>query len=225
MEILLVDQDLAFARRLEKKLLKLGHRCAIFARAELADAPALQGNHDLLVIDVKTAGDAGSRFMEKFSQQRQTPVIVTSTNADIAAKIHHLNLGAVDYVVKPVDFEEFLARISLQLRKSSPQAAIASKLVFGDLVIDLSTGSAERGGRCIHLTPQEFATLLCLARHQGEAVSRQALRENVWGQAHLPRANVINVAVGRLRRKIDAAFDRKFIHTVHGVGYVAAYRD
>ncbi|MNR38674.1 Transcriptional regulatory protein CusR [compost metagenome] len=103
--------------------------------------------------------------------------------------------------------------------------ALASKLVFGDLVINLASSSVERGGRSINLTTQEFATLLYLARHQGEPVSRQQLFENVWGHAQPQGANVINVAVGRLRRKIDAAFERKFIHTVHGTGYEAGYRD
>ncbi|MNV57404.1 Transcriptional activator protein CzcR [compost metagenome] len=103
--------------------------------------------------------------------------------------------------------------------------AIASKLDFGDLVINLSNSSVERGGRIIHLTQQEFATLLCLARHHGQPVSRQQLLENVWGDGHALRANVINVAMGRLRRKIDAAFEKKFIHTVHGTGYAAGYRD
>lgn len=225
MEILIVDQDLPFARRLEKKISRLGHSADLLACCALAAAQVLQRSYDLLIINVKHTGDAGSQFIESFSQLRHTPVIVTSTNGEVAAKIHHLNLGAVDYVVKPVDFEELMARITLQLRKATPSSAIAAKLVFGDLVINLASGSVERGGQSISLTTQEFATLLYLARHQGKPVSRQQLFENVWGGSHAHRANVINVAMGRLRRKIDASFERKWIHTVHGVGYVAEYRD
>lgn len=225
MEILIVDQDLPFARRLEKKILRLGHSADLLACCALAADQALQRSYDLLIINVKHTGDVGSQFIESFSQVRNTPVIVTSTNGQVAAKIHHLNLGAVDYVVKPVDFEEFMARITLQLRKATPSSAIAAKLVFGDLVINLASGSVERGGRSIHLTTQELATLLYLARHQGEAVSRQQLFDHVWGASHSHRANVINVAMGRLRRKIDAGLEKKFIHTVHGIGYVAGYRE
>ena len=151
--------------------------------------------------------------------------MVTSFNGEVSSKIHHLNIGAVDYVVKPVDFEEFMARVALQLGKSLPRVDVSSKLDLGDLVINLASRSVERGGLSIQLTTQEFATLLYLARHQGEPVSRQQLLENFWSPSQPPRANVVNVAMGRLRRKIDAGFEKKFIHTVHGVGYVAEYRD
>lgn len=225
MEILIVDQDSSFSSRLGKKLLSIGHQSERFGCCERAGKQAMQGGYDLLVINVENIGDAASRFIERFSKARSTPVIVTSINADVETKIHHLKIGAVDYMVKPVDFEEFLARVNLQLRKRTPHSAVTSKLIFDDLTIHLSSNSIERGGRSISLTQQEFSTLLYLARHQGMPVSRETLFENVWGGKKLHQANLVNVAIRRLRRKMDDAFEKKFLHTVHGVGYVAEYRD
>lgn len=225
MEIIIVDRDLPFACRLEKMILQMGHGSIRFDGCAQARERAYSGQCDLLVVNIDNDGGAASKFIELFSRMHHAPVIVTSVNAEIACKIHHLNIGAVDYVVKPVDFEEFMARVALQLGRRTAPVEIASKLDFGDLVINLSNSSVERGGRTIPLTPQEFATLLCLARQRGQPVSRQQLLDKVWGPGHALRANVINVAMGRLRRKIDAAFDRKFIHTIHGTGYAAGYRD
>ncbi|MEG1770627.1 MAG: response regulator transcription factor [Comamonas sp.] len=225
MEILIVDQDSIFAKRLKKKLLGIGRKSDVFECCERAIEPALRRGYELLIINVENTGDKGSKFIERFNQAKSTPVIVVSENGEVETKIHHLRIGAVDYVVKPVDFEELLARVNMQLRKRMPQSTFTSKLIFDDLTINLSDSSVERGGRLINLTKQEFATLLYLARHQGKPVSRDKLFEHVWGSKNLQQANLVNVAVGRLRRKIDDAFEKKFLHTVHGVGYVAEYRD
>ncbi|WP_159914571.1 response regulator transcription factor [Pantoea sp. 18069] len=221
----MVDQDSHFLRRLEQKLSGIGHQSYLFDCYARAGQSVLQGNYNLLIVNIENTGDEGSRFVERFSKERSTPVIVTSTNGEVETKIHHLKIGAVDYVVKPVDFEEFMARVSVQLGKGVAHSVVTSKLVFDDLTIHLSSSSVERGGRLISLTKQEFSTLLYLARHQGEPVSREKLFENVWGNKNLRQANLINVAIGRLRKKIDDSFERKFLHTVHGIGYVAEYRD
>jgi DNA-binding response OmpR family regulator len=225
MEILIVDRDGDFARTLEEKLSGMGRKADMFACCKCARETALERNYSLLIVNVEKVGDECSGFIESFSKASSTPVIVVSSNAEIESKIHHLKIGAVDYVVKPVDFEELLARVDLQLRKRTLHSDCTAKLVFDDLTIHLSSGCVERAGRSINLTRQEFATLLYLARHQGKTVSRQKLFENVWGSKHLHQANLVNVAIGRLRRKIDHSFEKKFLHTVHGVGYVAEYRD
>lgn len=225
MKILIVDRDGDFARRLKTKLLDMGRKADLFECCQCACEPALERNYSLLIVNVEKVGDECSRFIESFNKASSTPVIVVSRNAEIEAKIHHFKIGAVDYVVKPVDFEEFLARVDLQLRKRTLHSDYTSKLVFDDLTIHLSSGCVERAGKSINLTQQEFATLLYLARHQGKTVSRQKLFENVWGSKHLHQANLVNVAIGRLRRKIDHSFEKKFLHTVHGIGYVAEYRD
>lgn len=225
MDILIVDRDAAFSRRLKNNLLSIGKKSDLFECCERASGPALRKNYHLLIVNIENTGDQCSRFIEKFSQARSTPVIVVSRNSELDTKIHHLKIGAVDYLVKPVNFEELIARVDLQLRKRISTSAFTSKLIFDDLTIHLSDSSVQRGGRNINLTKQEFATLLCLARRQGQAVSRQTLFEHVWGSATSPQANLVNVAMRRLRRKIDDAFEKKFLHTVHGIGYLAGYRD
>ena len=225
MDILIVDSDADFSRQLKINLRNIGRKCDLLECCERASGAALRKSYKLLIINIENTGDQCSQFIERFSQARNTPVIVVSRNAELDTKIHHLKVGAVDYVVKPVDFEELIARVDLQLRKRISTSVVTSKLIFDDLTIHLSDSSVERGGRNINLTPQEFATLLCLARRQGQAVSRQTLFEHVWGSAKPPQANLVNVAVRRLRRKIDDAFEKKFLHTVHGIGYLAGYRD
>lgn len=225
MEILIVDKDLPFAMKLIDELLSIGHKSNFYDNCRQAYEISLKTPHDLLVVSVEEIDDEASIFAGNFSKIHNIPVIVTSKNGELESKIHHLKAGAVDYVVKPVDFEELMARVTLQLRKRTQYKSPASKLIFDDLIIHLSKNSVERDGKCINLTKQEFATLLYLSRRRGELVTREELFENVWGQATLTRVNIINVAIRRLRKKIDDGHKRKFLHTVHGVGYIAEFRD
>jgi len=225
MRILIVDKDLPFAIKVANELANLGHKPYFFDCFSKGYQASLQGDHDLLLINVNSVGDEGSCFVEKFSKRHTTPVIVTSSNGEIYAKIHHLKIGADDYIVKPVATEELMARISLQLRKRIRHSIPNSTLVFGDLIIHLSKNCVERNGISITLTKQEFSTLLYLVRRQGELVTRDELFKNIWGKSSLRRSNLVNVAIRRLRQKIDEPFDKKFLYTVHGIGYIAEYRD
>lgn len=225
MKILIVDKDLPFAMRLTNELISIGHTSNIYSNCKQAYDAILNISHDLIIINIDYIGDESSIFVESFNKIQSIPIIVTSQNGELETKIYHLKAGAVDYVVKPVDFEEFIARVKLQLRKIHHQSAPTSKLVFDDLIIYLSKNCVERNGKLINLTKQEFATLLYLARRKGELVTREELFENVWGNSNLNSSNLINVAIRRLRRKLDEGHDRKFLHTVHGIGYIAEYRD
>lgn len=225
MEIFIVDKDFSFAMRLMDELLGIGHKSYFYDNYRLAYEEITNRSQDLLIINVEEIGDEASVFVSDFLKLHNIPVIVTSSNGELSSKIYHLKAGAVDYVVKPVSFEELIARITLQIRKRTQNQTPTSKLIFDDLVIHLSKNCVERSGKRINLTKQEFATLLYLARRKGELVTREELFQNVWGQVNMSTANLINVAIRRLRRKIDEGYDRKFLHTVHGIGYIAEYRD
>lgn len=117
MDILIVDSDADFSGKLRNNLRNIGRKCDLLECCERVSGAALRKNYQLLIINIENTGDRCSQFIEQFSQARNTPVIVVSRNAELDAKIHHLKVGAVDYVVKPVDFEELIARVDLQLRK------------------------------------------------------------------------------------------------------------
>lgn len=225
MQILIVDDDYPFTTNLANALVMAGHKSHIFNCCTHAYEASLRRKFDLAIINVKTAGDEESLLIRNLSRITTAPIIAISSNGDLETKIHHLNVGATDYVVKPVDFEELMARVALQLRKVARPSLKISKLIFDDLIIHLSKNCVERSGKIINLTKQEFEILIYLARRQGELVTREELFKNVWGQANLYRANLVNVAVHRLRQKIDGTFEKKFLNTIHGIGYVAEYRN
>lgn len=225
MKILIVDKDFPFAIRIANELASVGHKPYFFDCYYKGHQASLQCDYDLLIINIDSVGDEGSCFVEKFCKRHTTPVIVTSLNGGIDTKVHHLKIGADDYVVKPVATEELMARVSLHLRKRIRHATQSSTLVFGDLIIHLSKNCVERSGKSITLTKQEFSTLLYLIRRQGELVTRDEIFKNIWGDSSLRKSNLVNVAIRRLRQKIDEPFDKKFLYTVHGIGYIAEYRD
>jgi two-component system, OmpR family, copper resistance phosphate regulon response regulator CusR len=149
---------------------------------------------------------------------RQTPVLFLTARDTLDDKVKGLELGADDYMVKPFAFSELLARIRTILRRGPERRAETAKIA--DLEIDFFKRKATRAGKRIELSPKEFATLWFLASHQGEVLSRTLISEHVWDINFESDANVVDVAIRRLRKKVDEPFSTSLIHTVRGAGYV-----
>jgi two-component system copper resistance phosphate regulon response regulator CusR len=154
---------------------------------------------------------------------KQTPVIMLTARDRIEDRVRGLHDGADDYLVKPFSFLELLARLQALQRRGRSQEP--SQLKIANLQIDLIARKAWRGGTRIDLTAKEFALLAVLARRQGEILSKTAIAELVWDMNFDSNTNVVEVAIKRLRSKVDAAFAPKLLHTIRGMGYVMELRD
>src|SRR6266568_7045030 len=176
---------------------------------------------DLVVLDLMLPRRDGLEVLTTLRKRGlQTPVLILTAKDTIEDRVHGLDSGADDYLVKPFAFPELLARIRALLRRGRPDQIL--KLQQDDLAMDLVTRKAVRAGQPLELTVKEFELLEYLLRHVGHVVSREMLASDVWrvSARATPLDNVIDVTVARLRRKIDDPFETKLLHTVRGVGFV-----
>jgi len=178
---------------------------------------ATSGHYDLILLDVMLPGADGWSVLENLRRQRQTPVLFLSARDTVADRVKGLELGADDYLVKPFAFSELLARIRTLLRRGAAPAE--QRYRIADLDVDTVRRRVVRGGERIELTAKEYALLDYFVRHVGEVVSRTLIAEHVWDMNFDSDTNVVDVAVKRLRAKIDNAFDPKLIHMVRSIGY------
>jgi len=160
----------------------------------------------------------GWAMLKDLRASKSTPVLFLSARDDVEDRVRGLELGADDYLVKPFAFVELLARVRTLVRRGPPREAELT--VVGDLEIDSIRRRVKRAGVRIELTPREFSLLQLLARRRGEVMSRTQIASYVWDMNFDSDTNVVEVAVRRLRAKIDDAFPDKLIHTVRGVGYM-----
>jgi two-component system, OmpR family, copper resistance phosphate regulon response regulator CusR len=176
--------------------------------------------YDLAILDVMLPGMDGWRVLQALrAAGREFPVLFLTARDQVDDRVKGLELGADDYLTKPFAFAELLARVRTLLRRGKSQAS-PELLQVADLVIDLLRRRVLRGGRRIELTPKEFALLELFVRRQGEVLPRSLIASQVWDMNFDSDTNVIDVAVRRLRAKIDDEFEQKLIHTVRGMGYV-----
>ena len=169
-------------------------------------------------------GADGWQVIRQLRQENATPVIFLSARGKVEDRVKGLELGADDYLVKPFAFSELLARVRTLLRRGSAERE-PDVLRLSDLELDVRTRRVSRGGKLIQLTAKEFALLQLMLRRAGEALSRTQIAEQVWDMNFDSDTNVVEVAVRRLRSKVDDPFERKLIHTLRGVGYVMEVRD
>ena len=184
---------------------------------------ALNGNYDLIVLDVGLPGIDGWEVLRLLRTQRRTPAMFLTAHDRVEDRVKGLELGADDYLVKPFAFSEFLARVRALLRRGS--GSDSDVLQLADLVVHQLKRRVERAGQRIDLTAKEYALLTLLLRRTGEILSRTLIAEQVWDMNFDSDTNVVEVAVRRLRAKIDDPFSEKLIHTVRGFGYVMERRD
>ena len=180
----------------------------------------IEGDQDLIILDVMLPRMDGWGVLQALTQAGiSTPVIFLTAKDQVEDRVRGLELGAADYLVKPFSFAELLARVRNVLRRG-PTAIESSVLQVADLEVDLLRRRVSRAGRRIDLTPKEFGLLELLVRRQGEVLPRSLIASLVWDMNFDSDTNVIEVAMRRLRAKVDEGFDVRLIQTVRGMGYV-----
>jgi DNA-binding response OmpR family regulator len=218
MRVIVVEDEERVASFISKGLEGAGYVTEVVRTGHAALESIRERGADLILLDVGLPDIDGFAVLREVRKtDQETPVIMLTARGDVPSRVQGLDLGADDYLAKPFDFDELIARIRAQLRHSrQPQA---SMLQAGDLHLDLKTRRAERGGRATDLTSREFALLEFLMRHEGQVLSRSQILGSVWGYSFDPQSNVVDVYVGYLRGKLDRPDDGTIIETVRGGGY------
>ena len=224
MKILVVEDEPKTAAYLRKGLSESGFVVDVAKRGEAGLQMALGGDYDLVILDVGLPERDGWSILEELRRAgRQTPVLFLTARDQVRDRVRGLELGADDYLVKPFAVSELLARVRSVLRRG-PRRQLET-LRIADLEIDLVRQRASRAGRPLQLTPKEFALLSLLARRAGEVLSRTIITEQVWDMNFDSDTNVVDVAVRRIRSKVDDPFPIKLIRTIRGIGYVLEDRE
>ena len=223
MKILVIEDEPKAAQYLRQGLTESGYSVEVALNGTDGLHAAANGDHDLLILDVMLPGIDGFAVLSALRTSRQTPVLMLTARGKTDDKLRGFELGADDYLVKPFQFPELLARVRALLKRGQPTATDPT-LRVGDLEIDPVRHRATRGGQRIQLTAKEFALLSLLAQRSGEVLSRTQIASLVWDIHFDSDSNVVEVAMRRLRAKVDDPFPDKLIHTVRGVGYVLDQR-
>lgn len=223
MKILLIEDEVRAAAYLQQGLTENSYTVEVAYTGTDGLHAAANGDHDLIVLDIMLPGIDGFAVLSALRTSKQTPVLMLTARGRMNDKVKGFELGADDYLVKPFEFPELLARVRALLKRSSSAAAPDVERV-ADLEIDPIKHRATRAGQRIDLSAKEFALLMLLARKSGQVLSRTQIASMVWDINFDSDTNVVEVAVRRLRAKVDDAFDTKLIHTVRGVGYVLESR-
>ncbi len=223
MRILIVEDEVKTAAYLRRGLTESGYVVDVAHDGEDGLHLARTGDYALLILDVMLPERSGWSIITELRRQgKETPTLFLTARDAVEDRIKGLELGADDYLVKPFVFSELLARVRTILRRGPLRQP--EVIEIADLRIDLLRHKASRGGERLDLTPKEFSLLSLLARRQGEVLSRSLIADQVWDMNFDSDTNVVDVAVRRLRTKVDDPFPRKLVHTVRGVGYVLEER-
>jgi len=219
MRILVVEDQRNVARVVAKGLREQGYAVDVAYDGLEAEERLELETYDLVILDLMLPHVDGIEVCRRLRERgATTPVLMLTARDDKASRIAGLDTGADDYLTKPFDFDELLARVRALLRRSA--VYVPPSLAIGDLVLDATRRMATRGDRPVELTTKEFSVLEYLMRNAGRIVSREELSEHVWDEHFDPFSNVIEVYIGRLRKKIDGESAVRFIHTRRGAGYI-----
>ncbi|MCR5882184.1 heavy metal response regulator transcription factor [Rhizobacter sp. J219] len=222
MRVLLVEDEAKLAAYLHKGLSEEGFVVDVVHNGIDGLHLAMECEYDVLLLDCMLPGLDGLSLLAALRKVKTTPVMMLSARQHTDDRVEGLRAGADDYLVKPFAFSELVARLHALLRRARPAQApgVETLLRLADLELDLLKRRAVRGGQRLDLTAKELQLLELLLRRQGEVLSRTEIAERVWDMNFDSGTNVIDVAVRRLRHKLDAPFDRPMLHTVRGFGYV-----
>jgi two-component system copper resistance phosphate regulon response regulator CusR len=218
MRILVIEDEQKTSAYLKKGLEESGYLVDVANDGADGLILAQEENYDVIVLDVMLPTMDGWAILKTLRASKATPVLFLTARDDVNDRVRGLELGGDDYLVKPFAFVELLARVRTLARRGPPRES--ELITVGDLEIDVNKRKVRRGGKRIDLTPREFALLQLLARRQGEVLSRTQIASYVWDMNFDSDTNVVEVAIRRLRIKIDDDFAVKLIQTVRGVGYV-----
>ena len=219
MKILVVEDDKVVGQYIRRGLEESQYHADLVADGLEALRQISGGLYDLVILDLRVPGMTGLEVLRTLRDRgNTTPILVLTAQDALGHKVEALRAGADDYVTKPFAFEEVLARVEALSRR--PKQLTSAKLAAGDLELDLGSREVRRAGRIIELTPKEYAVLEYLLRHPGRVMSRTLITEYAWDYHFDPGTNIVDVVINRLRKKVDAGYDKKLLHTVRGVGYV-----
>jgi two-component system copper resistance phosphate regulon response regulator CusR len=226
MRLLVIEDEARLADYLRKGLSESGYVVDIANDGIDGLHLAVEGTYDLVVLDVMLPGKDGFEVLASLRKRRKTPVLMLTARDTVEDKVKGLTGGADDYLVKPFSFSELLARVEALLRRGGAEREnhLVTTLRLADLEVDLARRKATRAGKRLELTPREFNLLVLLLRRKGEVLSRTVLAEQVWDINFDSDTNIVEVAVRRLRSKLDEPFDVKLLQTVRGMGYVLEER-
>jgi two-component system copper resistance phosphate regulon response regulator CusR len=222
MKILVVEDEPKAGDYLVKGLQESGYVADLARNGVDGLALALEHDYDMIVLDVMLPQMDGWAVLNKLRERKQTPVLFLTARDDVADRVKGLELGADDYLVKPFAFAELLARIKTLMRRGPVREAEVIRVA--DLEIDVLRRRVTRQANRIELTAKEFALLHLLAQRQGEVLSRTQIASMVWDMNFDSDTNVVDVAIRRLRAKIDDPYTAKLIQTVRGMGYLLEER-
>lgn len=219
MRILVVEDEKDLNRIITKTLTKSGYTVDSCLDGDEVEHYLAGAEYDAILMDVMLPGTDGFTLVSRMRDRgTDTPVLFLTARDSVADRVTGLDLGGDDYLVKPFDFDELLARIRAMTRKHAGNRS--NVFTLADLTVDTRRQRVERGGREISLLPKEFAILEHLIRNKGAVISREQLENRIWNYEYSGSSNNVDVYMSRLRKKLDEGYDVKLIHTVRGAGWV-----
>lgn len=221
MKILIVEDETKVASFIKKGLEESQYEADIAYDSVFAEKLVRQNKYDLFILDLIIPGTGGLELCKKFKMTFPgIPVLMLTALGTTEDKLAGFDAGANDYLVKPFEFRELLARVKVLIKSADHPRETSNKLFVADLELDLDRKAARRGNSLIDLTAKEFSLLEYFIRNNGRVLSRNDIAEKVWDASFDFSTNVVDVYVNFLRKKIDKGFDKKLIHTKVGFGYI-----
>ncbi|MHB9997848.1 two-component system response regulator YkoG [Bacillus spizizenii] len=219
--MLIVEDEEKIARVLQLELEYEGYSVTIKHDGTEGLNAAAEGGYSLVLLDVMLPGLSGLEVLRRLRKtDQQTPVILLTARDSIPDKVTGLDIGANDYVTKPFEIEELLARIRAALRQNGTKTEdICTFLTYDDLRVNEKTREVRRGDKEVELTPREFDLLVYMLKHPQQVLTREQILNSVWGFDYIGDTNVVDVYIRYIRKKLDYPYEKQLIHTVRGVGY------
>lgn len=219
MKLLIIEDDLVLAKNIKHSLQKEGFVVDTAFNKENGMSEIEINEYDCVVLDINLPDGNGFDVLKELrSKKNNTPVIIVTARGQVEDKIKGLNIGADDYISKPIDSNELIARIRAVIRRTNNSAL--PTIIIGDLVVTPAEHFASIGSNRLDLTAKEFSVLEYLSLHSGQAVTRTMLMEHIWGSDFETFSNVVDVYIRTLRRKLEEHSKSKLIKTIRGKGYI-----
>lgn len=217
--ILIVEDEKKLTHSLQKQLERVGYKTDKAYDGEEAEKKIFSEEYTLIILDLNLPKKSGLELLKEMREHHNTvPTIILSARDKTHDRVVGLELGADDYLVKPFDSTELLARVTAVLRRTG--VVRSSVLQAGDLVLDIVQRTVQRGGKNITLSPREYSLLEFFVRNKNQVLTRRRIAEQVWGYTFDTGTNIVDVYVSYLRKAVDDGFSKKLIRTIHGEGFI-----
>lgn len=218
-KILLVEDEIKLARFVELELKYEGYEVTVSHDGREGFSLINEGNFDMILLDLMLPGLTGIEICRRVRKTSNVPIIMLTAKDEVIDKVAGLDSGADDYLTKPFAIEELLARMRVAFKHCEDNNSKKAILQVLDMEIDTEKRMVTVGGEVVELTKKEYELLLYLVQNKNIVLTREQILNEVWGYSYIGETNVVDVYVRYLRAKIDEAFQKKFIHTIRGVGY------